>query len=129
MIEIKKKLFLILLLFSMDAMANAIIHKCKWEEFNIIVTSNQSSNIFIEVFKDKTKVTSCDFKKDVYIDGSQKVTSDEVLTFSKNSCYPIYDKIADQINFIGNGFIKYNSSQKISYIYLIKNHQPLICNF
>jgi len=124
------KFFLMIFAFVFSQFAFAQqIHHCKYKEYNIDLSFVDSKNITVEVFKNKTKVSSCDLVIEYIDDGKNSVSQSTLRRFERKSCLKLFDKAAGDLEIIKQGFIRQEISGHKSFVYLIKNEQPLRCNY
>ena len=100
---------------------------CNFEGFNLNLRVNKSEMIQMSLIKNTTLVSSCYLNVISYDDGVSGASVNELIRFTKNNCKNIYDKIAEKVSIIDSGFIKIPINSNISYVHILKNHQPLIC--
>lgn len=101
---------------------------CDYGKYKILITDDKENDIYLEIFKDKIKVSACQLKVISYEDGKRSATFAELIRFEKISCNIIYDKLASEIAVIDHGYIKRFPHSNSSSAYVINNTQPLRCN-
>lgn len=118
----------LLLFFSTNSFATRV-HTCTIDLFTIFITTEKENDISLEIFKAKRKIAGCNLKVITFEDGKKSVSTNELIRFEKRECNILYDKIASKVNILNKGFLKTSFDDKKSYAYIIKNEQPLKCQY
>lgn len=123
----KTLLILLVSLFSSSAWS-LTKQVCDYGKFKILITDDKENDIYLEIFKDKMKVSACHLKVISYEDGKRTASFNELIRFEKIRCDIIYDKLASDVVVIDHGYIKRFPHTNSSSAYVINNKQPLRCN-
>lgn len=122
-----KKIFLFYIFFNSCLLQASEIHNCTYKSLKLKIKIEDLNQMTLEVFKKKTKVSTCQFKV-VYIeDGSSSASNSSLRRFEKSQCTNIYDHESRKIEIIKKGFLKFEANSKKSFAYIILNEQPLKC--
>lgn len=119
---------LLTLFFSVQVYASNL-HTCVYGDFKINLLTNKEELISLTLLKNKTTIASCSLNVLSYDEGKEGVSSEELIRFSRQNCRLIYDKIAEKVIIVDSGFVKTSTKGNKSYVYVIKNEQPLACTF